>query len=152
MTEVNRTVVIERIAVGSPAYDGAVALRDRVLRVPLGRPSARVELERDRTGEHFAAIEEGAVIGTLALYAEEPGTNRLRSMAVAPEAQGRGVGAALVAFAERAAIANGAGIIEAEARTSALPFYQACGLEIKSEEYISHSVTHRWVRKELARS
>jgi ribosomal protein S18 acetylase RimI-like enzyme len=68
--------------------------------------------DRARTGEVLVAVLDGAIVGCVTLlragspYAEiaQPGEAEFRMLAVAPEAQGRGVGAALVtACLDRAA-------------------------------------------------
>ena len=137
-------------AIGGADFEAALALRDRVLRAPLGRPSARLEYERDRRGVHFVAMNGADAVGVLALFPDGAGAAILRSLAVAPERRRRGVGAALCRFAERWASANGVRKIEAEARTAALEFYEACGYATTSEEYMAHDVPHRRVQKEIA--
>ena len=68
-------------------------------------------LGADGQGEVLAAVDGGQVIGTVMLQAwpagqmaQGPGEAEIRALAVAPDARGRGVGAALVsAVVERAA-------------------------------------------------
>jgi ribosomal protein S18 acetylase RimI-like enzyme len=57
-------------------------------------------------GDLWLAEEEGAFLGVLVLV-PQPDHLLLESVAVAPEAQGRGVGSALLAFAEDRAAALG---------------------------------------------
>lgn len=139
------------VGVDCADFESAVALRDRVLRDPLGRPSAHGERDRDRMGRHFVAVQDGAVIGCLALYPEGKRAI-LRSMAVAPEVQGQGVGASLYRYAEGWAALSGIEAIEAEARSAALAFYVACGFSVEGEEYLGHGIPHRKVKKVLRRS
>jgi ribosomal protein S18 acetylase RimI-like enzyme len=68
-------------------------------------------LGADGRGEVLAAVDGGQIVGTIMLQgwpagqmAQGPGEADVRALAVAPDARGRGVGAALVtAVAERAA-------------------------------------------------
>lgn len=138
-----------KIGVGDPAFEGIVDLRDRVLRDPLGRPSARHERERDAKGEHFAALKDGAVVGCLALHVGGRAAE-LKGMAVAPDLQREGVGAALYAYAEGWARSSEIDEIFAEARKEALGFYLACGFAAEGEDYMGHGIPHHKVRKRLA--
>jgi isohexenylglutaconyl-CoA hydratase len=139
-----------RVGMDDPLFEAILDLRDSVLRAPLGRPTARLEAERDARGVHFAAIEAGAVVGCLALYPQGEFAT-LRSMAVAPDRQGAGVGAELYAYAEEWARTEGIKAIEAEGRSTALGFYEAQGFRIEGDEYLGHGIPHRKARKELTR-
>ncbi|MBY0423149.1 MAG: GNAT family N-acetyltransferase [Parvularculaceae bacterium] len=128
----------------------AVDLRDRVLRAPLGRASARHETERDAKGVHFVALRSSKVVGCLALYPDGAAAAELKSMAVAPEARREGVGAAMYRCLEGWARGKGIGAIAAEARIGAVAFYESCGFTAESEDYMLHGVQHRRMRKLLA--
>lgn len=142
----------QQIGADNPLFDGAITLRDRVLRAPLGRQSARSEGARDLAGRHFVALNSGVVVGCLGLFPDGKGSALLRSMAVAPERQGEGIGAALISFAAAWAKSEGISAIEAEARVSAIGFYEACGFHPDEIEYSAHGVPHRRVRKALGAS
>lgn len=75
-------------------------------------------------GETFAVAvgETGTVLGFASAL---PG--RVVNLFVAPEAQGAGIGRALLAWAEKAAAGDGATEIAVDAALSALPFYRSQG-------------------------
>jgi GNAT superfamily N-acetyltransferase len=151
MTASAARIDCQRVEAGDALFDGAVDLCDRVLREPLGRPSAREDGERDLPGVHFAAVKAGRVVGCLALYPDGAGAALLTSMAVAPEARGEGVGATVYRYAENWARARGVARIFAEARVDALGFYEACGFAAEGEVYMGHGISHRKVSKSLTK-
>ncbi|MEE2689977.1 MAG: GNAT family N-acetyltransferase [Pseudomonadota bacterium] len=136
------------IEIGSPLFEGELRLRDEVLRKPLGRPSSAGERERDLLGRHFVALASNEVIGCIGLYPEGAAA-RLRHLAVAPRVRRKGVGRRLVAFAESSGAEARVARLEVEARTDALPFYEACGYVAEGDVFIRHGVPHRLMRKSL---
>ncbi len=143
------TIECRRIGLDEALFESAVDLRDRVLREPIGRSSARDERERDSRGVHFAAVDGGRVVGCLALYPDDAGAAVLKSLAVAPEMRRAGVGVAVYRCAESWARTHSVTEICADARLEALPFYSACGFSAEGEDYMVHGVPHRKVRKVL---
>lgn len=76
------------------------AYQDYVPRI--GRPPAPMTADYSaaiRCGQAWVAVEDGEVAGFVILVAE-PGYLLLENVAVLPAAQGRGIGAGLLAFAE----------------------------------------------------
>jgi N-acetylglutamate synthase-like GNAT family acetyltransferase len=121
-----------------PHYEDTVRLRQRILRDPLGLV---LDTSGDDARTFFVAIEDGTVIGTVALEG-----NRLRAMAV--ETQKRGVGRALVARLEEEARSRGIARIELHARRTAQGFYEKLGYVAHGEEFIEVTIPHiamwRW--------
>ncbi len=70
-------------------------------------------------------------------YPAEPAAWRLRGMAVDPSRHRGGVGRQVLAAVVEAAREGGAPLIWANARTSALPFYEAQGWVVVGEEFIA---------------
>lgn len=60
-------VGLVKVAYGSELYDGCVALREEVLRAPLGLPLSPDELADDAVREHFCAVADGNVVGSVSL-------------------------------------------------------------------------------------
>lgn len=149
MAATPETLECRPIGIDEALFESAVDLRDRVLREPIGRPSARHDRERDSRGVHFAAVDGGRVVGCLALYPDDAGAALLKSLAVAPEMRRTGVGVAVYRCAETWARAHSVNEICADARIDALPFYGACGFSAEGEDYMVHGVPHRKVRKFL---
>ncbi|HWC68681.1 MAG TPA: GNAT family N-acetyltransferase [Acidimicrobiales bacterium] len=119
-------------------------LRRRVLRD--GTPSDVVEFRGDDTPGvvHLAALAaSGEIVGVVTMLPvpcpHRPGcsTRQLRGMAVDPAWQGRHVGAALLrAFVERAR-AGGAEAVWANARDSALGFYERAGFTVAGDGFVT---------------
>jgi len=137
------------IEVGSALHASQQHLRDEVLRKPLGRALSATDIERDRTGVHFAALCGAEVVACVGLYPEANGLLRLRQMAVTPALQGQGVGARLLAFAEDWARGTGAREIEMHARVVVLGFYERSGYAREGPEFEEHGIPHVVMRKRL---
>jgi ribosomal protein S18 acetylase RimI-like enzyme len=126
------TVDIVLTRVGGPYYEETVRLRQRVLRDPLGLV---LETSRDPERTFFVAIEDGRVVGTVALEG-----HRLKAMAV--DTQGRGIGRRLVERLEEEACARGLPRIELHARQTARGFYAKLGYVAEGETFIEVTLPH----------
>jgi GNAT superfamily N-acetyltransferase len=138
-----------KIEVGSPLHTSALTLRDEVLRRPIGRALSATDIEYDRLGHHFVAVEGEIVVGCVGLYPERDGVVRLRQMAVAPHLQGRGIGAGVLRFAEAWAREHNVTRIELHARVTAVGFYERLGYAAKGEIFDEVTVPHRAMWKQF---
>lgn len=75
-------------------------------------------------GHIFFALLDGVAVGTVALINAGSGTYELAKMAVSPEAQGKGIGARLVAACIDYAIVKGKDEIFLESNTRQVPAIQ----------------------------
>jgi amino-acid N-acetyltransferase len=94
-----------------------------------GKLLARTLREIDELLPNFfvAVSDDGAIIGCAALEIYSPKLAEIRSLAVAANAQGLGIGRRLVnACVERARLRN---ILEVMAVTSSDGFFQSCGFD-----------------------
>ena len=137
------------IEVGSDWHRKEWALRDEVLRRPLGRALSATDIERDKEGVHFVAVLDGEVVGCAGLYSQGEGAMRLRQMAVSPRLQRQNIGARLLRFAEDWARENGVLRIETHARVVARGFYERCGYEAYGDVFEEISIPHIKMRKPL---
>ena len=117
-------------------------LRGAVLR-PGQPPEALVYPGDDLPGALHAAVrdEDGSIVG-VASIAPEPhprnpraGDWRLRGMATAPEARGRGLGAALLSACIAHARERGGERVWCNARTTAEGFYAREGFTVEGERF-----------------
>ena len=83
------------------------------------------------------------------LIKQEPGTVRLRQMAVLNNLQGKGIGRALMQFAENIARDRGFKRITMHARKSAAGFYEKLGYTIFGEEFEEVTIPHFVMEKLL---
>src|SRR5215467_2616095 len=109
---------------GTPEYRQMVKLRDDILRKPLGLGFSDDELESEKDNMLIAAFEDEQILGCCMLVEEQPGTVRLRQMAVLNDLQGKGIGRALMNFAENIARDRGYRVLCMHARKNAIGFYE----------------------------
>lgn len=134
---------------GSPEYMQMVKLRDDILRKPLGLTFTPDELESEKENMLIAAFEEERILGCCMLLEEEPGIIRLRQMAVLNDLQGKGVGRALMNFAENLARDRGFRSIRMHARLNAVGFYEKVGYKVKGDQFIEVTIPHYVMEKSL---
>ncbi|MBL7743408.1 MAG: GNAT family N-acetyltransferase [Chitinophagaceae bacterium] len=134
---------------GTDEYRQMVKLRDDILRKPLGLGFTPEELEAEKDNMLIAAFEEDRILGCCMLLEESPGTVRLRQMAVLNDLQGKGIGRALMHFAENIARDRGFKILRMHARANALGFYEKMGYKVKSERFTEVTIPHFVMEKQL---
>jgi ribosomal protein S18 acetylase RimI-like enzyme len=119
----------------------AISLEDtRSLRQAVLRPHQTVEeMARDEGTDAYAvgAFEADQLVAVgLVARNGEPGAWRIRGMASAPSARGRGAGTAVLDALLGHAVAHGAQRIWCNARTPARSLYERAGLRVVSEEFV----------------
>jgi GNAT superfamily N-acetyltransferase len=134
---------------GSAEYMQMVKLRDDVLRKPLGLSFTPQELEEEKDNMLIAAFEDDQILGCCMLVEEQPGVVRLRQMAVLNDLQGKGVGRALMNFAENIARDGGYRILRMHARENALGFYEKVGYKVKGDKFMEVTIPHYVMEKQL---
>ncbi len=134
---------------GSPEYYQMVKLRDDILRKPLGLTFSPDELETEKENMLIAAFEDERILGCCMLVEEMPDTVRLRQMAVLNDLQGKGIGRALMNFAENIARDRGYRTIRMHARMNALGFYEKVGYKVKGDKFEEVTIPHYLMEKTL---
>jgi predicted GNAT family N-acyltransferase len=134
---------------GTAEYHRMIKLRDEILRKPLGLTFSPDELEKEKNNLHIAAYEDDQMLGCCMLVEEEPDTVRLRQMAVMNDLQGKGIGRALMQFAENLARDRGYKKITMHARRNALGFYEKMGYRKIGKEFHEITIPHYVMEKEL---
>ena len=128
----------------------ALALRIEVF---CGEQGVTFDGDRDGLDDeavHLVAIgDDGEVIGTCRLLIEPGGTARFARLCVRANARGRGVGAALLAAAEREARAADARRIGMHAQTGALSLYRRAGFRPYGERFYEEGLEHEGMEKDL---
>ncbi|HEY0066698.1 MAG TPA: GNAT family N-acetyltransferase [Flavisolibacter sp.] len=126
-----------------------VKLREDILRRPLGMSFSADELDKEKDHLLMAAYEDDQMLGCCMLVEEEPGTVRLRQMAVVNDLQGKGIGKALMQFAENLARDRGFRKITMHARKNAIGFYEKMGYRKIGEEFQEITIPHYLMEKDL---
>jgi predicted GNAT family N-acyltransferase len=134
---------------GTEEYKQMLKLRDTILRKPLGLTFSDEEIEKEKNNLHIAAYEDDQMLGCCMLVEEEPQTVRLRQMAVLNDVQGKGIGRALMQFAENLARDRGYKKITMHARNNAIGFYGKLGYKRVGKEFQEITIPHYVMEKEL---
>jgi ribosomal protein S18 acetylase RimI-like enzyme len=134
---------------GTKEYQQMVQLRNDILRKPLGLTFTPEELEKEKEEILIAAFEEEKILGCCMLITVEPATVRLRQMAVLNNLQGKGIGRALMQFAENIARDRGFRKITMHARKTAIGFYEKLGYNVQGEQFEEVSIPHFIMEKAL---
>ena len=134
---------------GTFEYRQMVKLRDDILRKPLGLGFTPQELEEEKDNMLIAAFEDEDILGCCMLVEESPEKVRLRQMAVLNDLQGKGIGRALMNFAENIARDQGYKILAMHARKNATGFYEKMGYKIAGDEFTEVTLPHYVMEKKL---
>lgn len=134
---------------GSFEYKQMVKLRDDILRKPLGLTLSPDELDKEKENMLIGAFEEEDMLGCCMLVEKDSGSVRLRQMAVINDLQGKGIGRALMNFAENLARDRGYSIIFMHARKNVVGFYEKMGYVVSGDEFIEITIPHFVMEKKL---
>lgn len=134
---------------GSNEYQQMVKLRDDMLRKPLGLGFTPQELEQEKDNMLIGAFEDDDMLGCCMLVEENSETVRLRQMAVLNDLQGKGIGRALMNFAENLARDRGYKMLSMHARKNAIGFYEKMGYTVASAEFNEITIPHYVMEKKL---
>jgi GNAT superfamily N-acetyltransferase len=134
---------------GSNEYRQMIKLRDDILRRPLGLGFTDEELADERENMLIGAFEDDDLLGCCMIVEENPTTARLRQMAVLNNLQGKGVGRALMQFAENLARDRGYKVLSMHARKNAIGFYEKVGYKVKGDEFTEITIPHYLMEKQL---
>lgn len=149
------TLVVRRAAA-----EEIFPLRHAVLRP--GRPVTASVYAGDDRAVHIGAWDDDALVGCATVFPDPWGGGddwpadaaawRLRGMAVDPSRHRAGIGRRVLAAVVDAATTGGAPLLWANARTTALAFYEADGWTVAGEEFIAADtgLAHKPIVRALA--
>ena len=129
-----------------------MALRDSILRKPLGLHFQTEELNAESDSRHVACYRGDRLVGCLVLRPITGADVQMRQVAVAAELQGQGIGTALVEFAEALARNVGYRRIVLHARETAVPFYRELGYSSVGDGFKEVTLAHWAMEKALSGS
>ena len=133
-----------------PAYEGVWALREEVLRKPLGLSLRDEDLSGEVNETTIVAISaEGGILGCVMLRPVNEQELKLRQMAVATEIQGHGIGNQLLQEAEEFARSSGYRVITLHARVTAVPFYEKAGYVAAGDVFTEVEIPHLLMNKSI---
>jgi predicted GNAT family N-acyltransferase len=134
---------------GSEEYRQMVKLREDILRKPLGLSLSPDELENEKDNMLIGAFEDEDMLGCCMLVEENRDTVRLRQMAVLNDLQGKGIGRALMNFAENLARDRGYKKLSMHARKNVVGFYEKMGYKVQGDEFVEVTIPHYVMVKKL---
>lgn len=134
---------------GSPEYRQMVKLRYEILRKPLGLTFSEDELSKEKDNLFIGAFEDDLLLGCCMIVKENVHKAKLRQMAVLNNLQGKGIGRALIQFAENLARDHGFNIITMNARKNTVHFFEKMGYKVTSPEFIEITIPHYKMEKDL---
>lgn len=149
----NNNVDAKLIAIdyASSEYESALALRNAVLRKPLGRSLDFADLDGENSQLHFGIIsQKNQLIACVSVKVIDEIHYKIRQMAVAENFRRQGLGAALMRHVECELKATGVARISLHARESAIKFYETLGFECVGELFEEVGVAHIKMHKEIA--
>ncbi|MDQ6844713.1 MAG: GNAT family N-acetyltransferase [Bacteroidota bacterium] len=140
---------IKQIDHGTKEYKQMIDLRNELLRKPLNLTFETDELDKEENDILIGAFEEEKMLGCCLLTKVEKDCVRLRQMAVQNNLQGKGIGAAMLNFAENVARDMGYKMITMHARSTAVGFYKKAGYKVIGEQFLELSIPHHIMEKRL---
>ena len=141
---------LREIPYGTEDYERERRLREEVLRSPLGLSLRDEDVAGEEDQWHFGLFDPGGELLACVLAVPlVPTEARIRQMAVSPAHQGNGLGRRLLREVEGRLRASGFHRLELSARTSATGFYEKLGYGAVGGEYVSHTIPHVRMVKDL---
>jgi len=141
---------LREISHSSPEYAVACALRNEVLRRPLGLMLDPQVLALEDTDRHFGMWRGTHLLACLVVTPLGNRTVKLRQMCVDPAFQRQGIGRSLVQDVESILAAEGVERIELAARRVVEDFYAALGYQPVGNPFIEVTIPHVKMVKEIA--
>lgn len=141
-------VTFKVVAHGSNEYRQVVDLREEILRIPLGMSFSPEELELEKDYVHVAGFCGEELCATLMLVPKGDEL-KMQRVAIREDFQNRGVGSAMILFAEEYARKNGFKSIYCHSRDTAVPFYLKNGYIVEGESFLEVGIEHCAMRKNL---
>ncbi|MEM9280354.1 MAG: GNAT family N-acetyltransferase [Verrucomicrobiota bacterium] len=129
------------------AFPAWLALRQRILRDPLGLHYTEADVEAEREQQHLIVCIEGVLVGGLIWCRPDPckAVAKVRQVAVDVPFQGRGIGRFLMEEVMRWSASVGVGRLILHARLSVVPFYESLGFEAEGDVFEEVGIPHRFM-------
>jgi len=141
---------ILQIDFGTPAFDEALALRNDILRIPLGLEFDPEDIQTEWESHHLGVYDQYSTLhACLTLQPLSKREIKMRQVAVAETQQSKGVGTALVQASELFSKDLKFKIIELHARKTAVAFYKKLGYKTKGKMFKEVGIPHYKMYKEL---
>lgn len=138
------------ISFGSDQYRCACALRDAVLRAPLGLPLSADDLQGEADQLHFGLFtDSGELLACVIAIAVSVDHAKIRQTAVSSAYRRQGLGRRIMTELESVLAGRNFKSLSLHARSTAVGFYKKLGYETIGDEFIEITVQHRKMVKQL---
>ena len=111
-----------------------------------GEPIYRMEMDEDNHGYHFGAFADNQLVAVVSVFLEGKSA-QFRKFAVVPEAQGQGVGKALLNYITDFAISEGCKRLWCNARSTAVGFYAKYGFIQTTNGFTRNGIDYEIMEK-----
>jgi N-acetylglutamate synthase-like GNAT family acetyltransferase len=142
-------MALKIIDYGTSDYQKMVKMREDILRKPLGLTFSTDELQAEKNNLLIGAFEDDQMLGCCMIVEKSPDKAQLRQVAVLNNLQGKGIGRALILFAENLARDHGYKTMCMDARKNTVPFFEKMGYKTINPEFIKLTIPHFAMEKEL---
>lgn len=142
-------LTFREISCTSPLYLQTLALRERVLRIPISLVLSAEDIADEDQQRHFVMLDGEDLVACVVIRPLQSGCVKLRQMAVSTQYQRQNVGRDLIIAVEEVLVGSGTNHIEMSARQSATGFYERLGYHASGEPYIEQGIPHIRMEKSL---
>jgi len=111
-------------------------------------PLHQMEMEEDNSGYHFGGFADNKLVAVISLFNKDD-SFQFRKFAVTPEAQGQGIGTALLAHVTQFAINEGGTRLWCNARVTAIGFYTRFGFTHTGITFIRKGFDYEIMEKHI---
>ncbi|MCP4375261.1 MAG: GNAT family N-acetyltransferase [bacterium] len=134
----------------SDDYHEILAMRDRLLRRPLGLTWSQMDLEGESEQFHFGLYDQsGTPIACVVINPLDDKTAKLRQMCVEEAHRAIGAGRQLIQSVEEILREKGIRKIKMDARKAAVGFYLKLGYQTEGDEFTQVTIPHFRMTKTL---
>ncbi len=133
----------------STEYFLELALRNDILRKPLGLSFSLNDLKEEETQIHIGAFYESKLIGCLLLKVLDSENIQMRQVAVDEKFRAKGIGKDMVLFSEEYSHKLGYNKIILHARDTAIKFYEKLDYKKVGEQFIEVTIPHLKMEKHI---
>ena len=143
------TITLKKIDFNHPLFAQVFALREKVLRQPLGLSLHNEDTSGDVLDLVYVALKDQKVVGCLMAKKLSDGLLKLRQMAVDTDFQANGIGKLLMQYAEANARQSEYEKIELHARQNVQGFYERLGYKAYGPVFVEVNIPHVKMEKFL---
>lgn len=134
---------------GGQEYELTVALRDQILRQPLGLKFSAEQLAAESNVIHIAGWINDQVGACCVVAKEDEDWFRIRQVAVDTQFQRQGYGKQLMEFVHQHVVSQDGKKVFCHSRDVAVPFYTHLGYHIVGDYFEEVSIQHVRMEKDL---